>query len=808
MAKNKQIDATLKFNDKFTGAMGKAIDKLKAHTKTFKAAGAQIEKVGKQWTKAGKTLTAGVTAPIAGIAVASVKTAADFESGMSKVQSILGITGDKAEIEMSKLTEKAKEMGAKTKFSASESADAFSYMAMAGWETEDMLNGIEGIMYLAGATGEDLASTSDIVTDALTAFGMKADETNRFVDVLAKTASTSNTNVSMMGETFKYLAPVAGALGYNVEDTATAIGLMANSGIKASNAGTALRSLLTNLSKPGKAAANAMEDLGISLTDSNGEMKPLNQLMQDMRKSFSGLTESQKSQYAASLAGKTGMAGLLAIVNASDDDFKSLAGSISDADGAAEEMYKTANDNLNGQLTVMKSTMESISIAIGEKLLPYIKKIVEKMQGWAEKINNLDDGQMDMIIKIAGIVAAIGPLLLVIGKVITTVGKVKKFLGAFSKTSAIMNVKILLIVAAIAAIAAIVYVVYKNWGKISDWFKNLWKRIGNYVEVTRVVFGAFVKTIQDKFNNARDSVAEFVQGVRDKFNEFVQSIKDKFNNARDSVAEFVQSVRDKFNEFVQSIKDKFNNARDSVAEFVQSVRDKFNEFVQSIKDRYNSVKEHIAEFVYSIREKFNEFVGKFTESGGVIGAVIQNIKNYINGIKTVFSGIIQFVKNVFTGNWKAAWEGVKTVFKSVFSSLGNVLKKPLNGVIGLINSAIGGINKISVTIPDWSPIGGGQTIGFNIPEIPYLAKGTAYFGGGAAVINEKGGEIVDLPRGTRVIPHDKSVQQAYKTGQQKGGRVVKIEKIADSIIVREEADIDKIAETIAKKLEETEDNVA
>ena len=196
-------------------------------------------------------------------------------------------------------------MGAKTKFSATESADAFSYMAMAGWKTADMLDGIEGIMYLAGASGEDLAQTSDIVTDALTAFGMEASDTNEFVDVLAKTASNANTNVSLMGETFQYVAPVAGALGYDVKDVSVAIGLMANSGIKASNAGTALRSLLTNLAKPTDSVKAAMKELGISLTDSKGEMKDFSTLMVDMRGSFSKLTEEQKAQYAASLAGKT-----------------------------------------------------------------------------------------------------------------------------------------------------------------------------------------------------------------------------------------------------------------------------------------------------------------------------------------------------------------------------------------------------------------------------------------------------------------------------------------------------------------------
>ena len=330
----KFIDATLRFIDNFTGPMNQAVRRMEESARTYQKAGKQIQAAGNGIANVGKTLTATITTPIVGLGVAAVKTAADFEASMDNVQAIAGVSSQ----EMSLLTEKAKEMGAKTKFSASEAADAFSYMAMAGWKTTDMMNGIEGIMYLAGATGEDLAQTSDIVTDALTAFGMTADDTNRFVDVLAKASSNANTNVSLMGETFKYVAPSAGALGYSVEDTAVAIGLMANSGIKASQAGTSLNSLLTRMAKPTKESQKAMSALGISLTDSQGNMKSFASVMSDMRKGFAGLTETQKAQYAAMLAGKTGMAGLLGIVNASESDFEKLTQAIADSNGAAKEM--------------------------------------------------------------------------------------------------------------------------------------------------------------------------------------------------------------------------------------------------------------------------------------------------------------------------------------------------------------------------------------------------------------------------------------------------------------------------------------
>lgn len=287
-----------------------------------------------------------------------------FESGMSKVQAISGATGE----DLAALTDKAKEMGAKTKFSATESAEAMQYMAMAGWKTGDMLNGIEGIMNLAAASGEDLATTSDIVTDALTAFGLSAQDSTHFADILAQASSNANTNVSMMGETFKYVAPVAGAMGYSAEDVATAIGLMANSGIKASQAGTSLRTILTRVAKPTKEVQTAMDQLGVSVIDSDGNMKSLHEIMDDLRSGFSGLSEAEKVNMAATLGETDGMSGLLAIVNASDGDYQKLTDSINNCSGAAESMAETMQDNLEGQLTILGSTAESLALEIYESV--------------------------------------------------------------------------------------------------------------------------------------------------------------------------------------------------------------------------------------------------------------------------------------------------------------------------------------------------------------------------------------------------------------------------------------------------------
>lgn len=327
---------------------------------------------------AGVTISAG-----AGIAD-TVKTYADFEAAMSEVKAISGATSE----EFAQLTEKANQMGAITKFTASESAEAFKYMAQAGWDAKEMMDGIEGLMALAAASGEDLGTTSDIVTDALTAFGMAAKDSGRFADVMAMAASATNTDVAKMGETFKYVAPVAGSLGYSIEDTAVAIGLMANNGIKASQAGISLRSLLTNLTHPVGQAADAIEELGISVTNADGSVKPLSQTMQELREKFSTLTDAEKAQYSAMLAGQEGMSGLLAIVNASDQDFADLTEQINNSSGAAQQMSDIMMDNLAGKFELFTGALDSMKMSLGEKFKPYLVDALEWLTNKVPDVEN------------------------------------------------------------------------------------------------------------------------------------------------------------------------------------------------------------------------------------------------------------------------------------------------------------------------------------------------------------------------------------------------------------------------------------
>lgn len=328
----------------------------------------------------------------------SVSTFAGFESAMSQVQAISGATGN----ELDKLKEKAEYMGATTKFTATESAEAFNYMAMAGWKTDDMLSGISGIMNLAAASGENLATTSDIVTDALTAFGLTASDATHFSDVMAQASANANTNVSMMGESFKYVAPLAGAMHYSIEDTALALGLMANAGVKSSMSGTALRRAITSLASPTDKALDQFEKYGISLTDSSGKQKQLSEIMGDLRANLGGLSDEEKTAAVTAMFGNQALAGMLAIINASEADWNKLSDAVNNADGASQDMADTMLDNMQGSFTLMQSAIEGVENELGGRMSPYIRQFADSITAAMPSATAAIDSFMDRIDRMTG----------------------------------------------------------------------------------------------------------------------------------------------------------------------------------------------------------------------------------------------------------------------------------------------------------------------------------------------------------------------------------------------------------------------
>lgn len=330
----------------------------------------------------------------------SVNSFQDFESMMSQVKAISGATGQAFD----DLTAKAQEMGATTKFTATESAEAFNYMAMAGWKPQQMIDGISGIMSLAAASGEDLGTTSDIVTDAITAFGLTAGDAGHFADVLAQASANANTDVSMLGESFKYVAPVAGAMKYSIEDTSLALGLMASANVKGSMSGTALKTSIANMVKPTNDMAEAMDKYGISITDGEGNLKSLKGVIDNVRGSLGGLSRDEQTAVASTIFGKEAMAGMLAIVNASEEDYNKLSNAIYNANDAAEDMADTMLDNLKGSFTLMQSAIEGTENAFGKRLSPYLRGIAGGITDMMPEITDGINAVMDVVDdKIAGV---------------------------------------------------------------------------------------------------------------------------------------------------------------------------------------------------------------------------------------------------------------------------------------------------------------------------------------------------------------------------------------------------------------------
>lgn len=465
-----------------------------------------------------------------------------FEAQMSTVQAISGASGG----ELEALGAKAREMGASTAFTAQEAGQAMEYMAMAGWKTQEMLNGLEGVMSLAAASGENLGAVSDIVTDALTAFGLAASDTARFADVLAAASANSNTNVSMMGATFQYAAPVAGALGYSIEDTALAIGLMANAGIKGEKAGTALRGTLTNLSKPSDEVAKYMQELGVSLTDSAGQMLPLSELTDELREKFAGLTEAEKAQYAAGIAGKEAMSGLLAIVNAGEADYQKLSAAIEHCTGAAGRMAEVKLDNFEGQMTLLRSAADGLKLAVGEQLAPALGNLAEAGTdafGWATEFVNENEW---VVAAIVGLTAALGALVAGVGMLAVAPAVIHAVHTALVLLS---TTPIVAVTAAVVGLAA----AFATWAASVDDADGDVKEFGQSLRDSKAAYDDLMGSMRQEQADA-SALAATLRGLL--------SVEEKSAGQKAAVKDLV----DQLNEAVPGLKLAYDEEKGALAE--------------------------------------------------------------------------------------------------------------------------------------------------------------------------------------------------------------------------------------------------
>lgn len=662
---------------KFKSGLSSALSSLNTFADSSLSASTRITALGSAVTTTGSTLTKTVTLPLTVAGTAATKLASDFEASMSKVEAISGSTAD----QMVDLRNKAIEMGAKTKFSAKESADAFTYMAMAGWKAEDMIDGISGIMSLAAADGLDLATTSDIVTDALTAFGLQAEDSARFADVLAQASSSANTNVSMLGESFKYVGPVAGALGMSVEDTALALGLMANAGIKSSQAGTSLRTALTNMIRPTDRMEKQMNALGISMTNSDGTMKSMREVLVTLRERFATLTEAEKASAAANIFGKEAMSGMLAIVNASEEDFNKLASAIDNSEGRADEMAATMMDNLAGAIEQLMGALESLAIKFGTALTPTIRSVAEWITSLVEKLNTLSDEQVEQIVKIAAMVAAFGPLLMVLGKVITSVGSMVQLfssLPAIGASFTAISSALLPILAIVGAVVGLIAVFKKLYEENEDFRTRVTENWNGVKESISATIES-IKTAFENFKEGLKGISELLQGTFDKISpdlgnstiQLLESLRTAFTALSPIVEKVTKVLGGMFLtavsvsvgiingllkalspliDLISSSIDFFVNLGEAISALFSG---DYEGFVENMNEAFENVKEGVSSLIETLGALLSGFVEGFWTTLVSLFAqfgvdVEQFITNIWNSIVAFFAGIKDNIVNFIT----------------------------------------------------------------------------------------------------------------------------------------------------------------
>ena len=1120
MGIGKVISTALQFIDGFTKPSQEVIKSMNKMADNIKRNARDIQKTGKAISSVGSAMTKAITLPIAGVATAAIKTAADFEQSMSQIAATMGKTKD----DVKGLSELAQQMGATTAFSASEAAEGINILAMAGLNAIEIGDSLGTVLDLAAAGAMDMGNSASYIVGAVKGFGDEMKNASLYADLMAKGATLANTDVAQFGEAISFGAATAAGYSQSVDSMALSLLRMAEQNITGQTAATSLNRAMADLYSPTVEAKKALDSLKVSAYNTDGSARDFNVVVDELSSALKGMSEENANALKSTIFTTNGMNAFNKITASTSERVKELRKGLGEAGGSAGQQAKTQLDNLNGQLTLLKSAIEATAITIGNKLLPHVSKVVEWAQKAFEWINSLSDAQVENIMKWAGIAAAIGPAIMIFGKMVTMVGTVRKAWGSaikiFTKFGGAMGVitsPAATVIGLLAAIALAAFLIIKNWDHVKgflegvgNWFKNAFNKAGFSVEDFKNKFSSIGRSFGDiagkiggfcssvagifkrefsgsisrgaaeaggilellatgavkafnglivsvdtgmqvldalldfftgafagdwdraaqgfkdslagifspdmaaglsgAFDAALPAIKAATEGVKAMAGGFVQDAKkilasftDVFRGVGDilrgiltgdagmafkgfrTVAEgaidvvgglfkaklnaiknfvtgalstflpestvsriagafdavaaawdtaigaakgcvsglaqalrpIIGSVKTIFKGLAQFIKGAFTgdfkaalnglktmaggafsglvnvikapfkmiagmvkgaassfkgldavkNILSGLGDTVKKVMarcgvdmDKFSAAVRNIKTRagsiinglralfgtaFNAIGKAVKAAATAIAGIFGQqvsstcsaakaafiamravagasfvFIGAqikktmavivpvvkvaFGAMFGAVSAAVNSIASVISGVLTIFDGLITFITGVFTGNWRQAWEGVRTIFSGIFDTFAALCKTPINAVIGIINGAISGLNSINVSIPDWVPGLGGKSFGINIPTIPMLYRGTDNWQGGMAMIHDRGGEIVDLPKGSRVYPHDRSVEMAREDGARNGsGSVsVTIQKLADKIEIRSDEDIDRIAAALAYRLKQ------
>lgn len=723
----------------FDRGIATASKQLTGFNKEGATAGDKIQSVGNSMQTVGKTMTKNVTVPLLAAGTAIWKVSSDFESGMANVRQLSGETGENFD----SLSAKAREMGATTEFSATQATEALGYMALAGWDANDMMAGLAPVMDLATVSGEDLSNVSDILTDAITAFGHTAhDQTDyvdefgnsvnyaeHFADILATTSAKSNTTVGMLGDAFKYCAPAAGALGYEAEDVALALGVMANQGIKASQGGTALRRLLLNMIDPSDDAAAVMNKYNLSLFNADESAKDFGTVLDELRDVFKGtgkmteeqvaqmaelddqfqnsqiteeeyntsaqeliktfglLTDSQLTSAAAALVGATGLSGFLAIVNSSDEDFNKFRRNIDECNGSVTEMAGIMRETSEVQLKILLSALSELAISLGDTLVPIIVDVIKWITSWVDKFNQLDPSIKEIIVKVGLFIAAAGPIISVIGKIVslcgTVVGWIGSIIGIISGGGGLLGVlgslgttlgsifsSIFAFVAANPVVLLIAAIIAAIAGLVVAIVKN-WDEIK--------------AATQKLWDNIQEIFSKLAEWFQEKFNEAKEKAVEAWKNAREKFLEIKENIQDVFETIDEWFRDKFTKAKELVIQVWENIKDKFVEIKDKIqavfetidtwfKDKFESAKEKILEAWSDIKDKFNQILDE-------IKSVFEDVQDWFREKFTEAKDAIVEVWNDIHAKFMEIYDRIKEVFSDVGSWFKDKFNEAKEGII-------------------------------------------------------------------------------------------------------------------------------
>lgn len=650
------------------------------------ATGEKLKTVGDNIFSAGQKLlpvTAGVTA----LGTASVTTAANFESSMSQVQATMGITKDsmskvngQSVNTMDTLSKLAKKMGAETAFSASECAEALNYLALAGYDTEQMCNTLPTVLNLAAAGDIALADASDMVTDAMSALGMGVDEAETMVDQMAKTASTTNTSVAQLGEGILTIGATAKSIKGGTAELNTALGILANNGIKGAEGGTHLRNIILSLQNPTDKAAAQMEALGISVYDSEGNMRSMNDILGDLNKSMDGMTSAEKSNIIGTIFNKTDLSSVNALLANTGSTWDSLQKSITESGGAAQQMADTQLDNLQGQITILKSALEGLAISFGELLMPAIKQIVGWVQKFVDWLNGLSEGTQKTVVTIALLAAALGPVLIVIGKVISAVGTIMTVVpkitgvintvkGAFAALNTTMLANpIVLIIAAIAALVAAFIYLWNNCDGFRQFWIDLWE---NVKQVAITVWNA----------------------IKEFFSQVWEAIKTIFSTVFEVIKTLVTTYFNLYKTIIETVFNVIKTVITTIWEAIKGVFTTVFNVIKTLVTTYFNIYKTIIQTVLTVIQTVITTVWNTIKT--VITTVLNAIKTIFstvwNAIKTIISAVVSGIKGLITGNFTAVKNSITTIMntiKSTISTIWNTIKSTISTVLGAIKGAV------------------------------------------------------------------------------------------------------------------------